>query len=195
MKPKQQHMRTAVMTVGMTIVSLAAMAQSYEAGEKVYKMNCAACHKMDAKLIGPSLMNVVAEQGEDWTRRWILNNEELRKSGDAHAIAIYEEYNRQVMPNYSYLSDDELTGLITYLRDWKEVEVAKTVAAAASPAPSAAGESAAAVAASGVEWTSTAKWAAGFAAVALLLTVVTMYTLLQAFKAIVQYRQEEKLKD
>ena len=181
-------MRAVALTIGMALTGLVLKAQTFEAGEKVFKMNCASCHKMDAKLIGPPLMNVVADQGEDWTRRWILNNDELRKSGDAHAIAIFEEYNKQVMPNYSYLSDDELTGLIAYLKDWKEVEVAKTVAASAAPAPSAAGQPAAAMVAPSAEWTSTAKLAAGIAAVALLLTVVTMYTLLQAFKAIVQYR-------
>jgi mono/diheme cytochrome c family protein len=181
-------MRTTVLTIGMALAGLTAVAQDYAAGEKVFKMNCSSCHKMEAKLIGPPLMNVVADQGEDWTTRWIKNNEELRKSGDAHAIAIYEEYNRQVMPSYSYLSDQELSDLVLYLKDWNDVQAAKVVEA---PAPTADNGNAPAPAAEKVQWSSAAKLAMGIVAVALLLTVVTMYTLLQAFKAIVRYRLNE----
>ncbi len=179
-------MRNAALTIIMTLSSVATIAQNFEAGEKIFKMNCAACHKMDAKLIGPSLMNVVSEQGEEWTRKWIYNNEELRKSGDAHAIAIYEEYNKQVMPNYSYLTDQELSDLVAYMKDWKEVQVAKTVATAAAPA--AATGTVDAPQPVSEEWSSTAKLVVGIAAAALILTIVTMYTLIQAFKAIVGYR-------
>lgn len=184
-------MRKVIMTLILTTNMLSAMAQSYESGEKVFKMNCAACHKMDAKLIGPPLINVVADQGEAWTRSWILNNDELRKSGDAHAVAIYEEYNKMVMPNYSYLSDQELTDLIAYLKDWEGNQVAK-----AAVVPDAAGTQTAAAEPESIfpELSSASKWAVFLVGGAVLLTVITMYSLLNAFKAIVSYKSHQSVK-
>lgn len=69
------------------------------------------------------LENVVADQGEEWTKKWIYNNQALRDAGDSHAIAIFEEYNKMVMPSYSYLTDDELTNLTAFIGGWKEKQV------------------------------------------------------------------------
>ena len=109
-----------LLTLMLASFSVTTLAQDYSAGEKIFKGNCAACHKMDAKLIGPPLQNVVAEQGEEWSKKWIYNNEDLRDAGDVHALAIYEEYNKMMMPAYTYLSEDELTNLVTFIGGWKE---------------------------------------------------------------------------
>ena len=56
-------MKKIVAIVGMALLGHPGWSQDYKAGEKIFKMNCASCHKMDAKLIGPPLQNVVKEQG------------------------------------------------------------------------------------------------------------------------------------
>ena len=66
-----------LLTIVFTTFSVATIAQDYAAGEKIFKGNCASCHKMDAKLIGPPLENVVADQGEEWTKKWIYNNQQF----------------------------------------------------------------------------------------------------------------------
>lgn len=112
------------------LYSVTSFGQDFARGKELFKQNCAACHKMDRKLVGPPLQNVVAEQGRDWTKEWIYNSQALIKSGDSHAVEIWEEYNKAAMPAYNYLPDEDLESIVTYLADYTE-EKEKTLAAAA----------------------------------------------------------------
>ena len=55
-----------ILTILSIAITLPTMSQSFEEGEKLFKQNCASCHKMDKKVVGPALQNVVEEQGADW---------------------------------------------------------------------------------------------------------------------------------
>lgn len=177
-------MKKVALLIGTFLIGINAHAQNYEAGEKVFKMNCSSCHKMDSKLIGPPLMNVVADQGEEWTKKWILNNEELRKSGDVHAIAIFEEYKKMVMPNYTFLTKDELTDVLTFLKDWGGNQVTKV-----SDAPAVAGQSAfAEPKPAQTKMSSSSIIVLFLLGLAVVLTVVTMVTLLSAFKTLLSFK-------
>lgn len=173
----------------LSVIALTASAQDYAAGEKTFKGNCAACHKMDSKLIGPPLQNTVAEQGFEWTKKWIYNNEELRASGDAHANAIYEEYNRQVMPAYSFLSDEELTSLVTYLDEWKTKQAEPAVASGSEE--SVAGEQTVAQApAAKRELSKGGKIVLGMMAFSVLMIAITIIALYRAFKTMVEVNRD-----
>src|SRR5690554_7993737 len=56
------------------------------AGESLFKANCAACHKMDSKSVGPALRGVADLFDRDWLHKWIRNSQALIASGDATAI-------------------------------------------------------------------------------------------------------------
>lgn len=92
--------------------------QDAAAGEKLFKINCAACHKeTDAKLVGPGLKDVakkVPQPAEEWLIKWIKNSQAVIKSGDAYANKIYEEYNKMIMPATA-LTDDEIKSILAYL--------------------------------------------------------------------------------
>lgn len=51
--------------------------QDVAAGEKLFKINCASCHKVtDQKLVGPGLKGVAArvpQPAEQWLIKWIKN--------------------------------------------------------------------------------------------------------------------------
>ena len=64
--------------------------QDYAKGKQLFNTHCAACHKMDKKLVGPALNTIVDRQGKEWTKEWIYNNNALRESGDEYAIQIWE---------------------------------------------------------------------------------------------------------
>lgn len=83
-------------------------------GKKLFKSNCASCHKLDKKLIGPALTGVTDKYSEEWLLAWIRNNAELRASGDADAIAIFEEYNGSVMSAFPSLSDQDIFDILQY---------------------------------------------------------------------------------
>ena len=128
-------MRKVLLVIGILLANFT-NAQSFEAGEKVFKQNCAACHKMDKKVVGPALQNVVADQGAEWVYAWVKNNQALRESGDAHANEVYNEFNQGVMPAYEWLGEESLNDVVQYLADWKGKQEAKApVAVPVGPAP------------------------------------------------------------
>lgn len=178
-----------LIVLALSSFSVMAFGQDYAAGEKIFKANCAACHKMDTKVIGPPLQNTVDEQGLEWTKKWIYNNEELRASGDAHANAIYEEYNRQVMPAYSYLSDEELTNLVTYLGEWKGNQSAPAVAVAGGSSAE-SGETVSEAPKMKRELSSGGKVVLGVLVFATLMITLTIFTLYRAFTTMVEVNKE-----
>ena len=67
------------------------------AGKKLFNANCAACHKLNKKAVGPALKGVSAKYDKEWLYSWIKNSSAMIKAGDAQAVAIWEEYNRTAM--------------------------------------------------------------------------------------------------
>ena len=98
-------------------------------GEELYKTNCTACHVMtDKRLVGPGLKGVTDKYSKDWLKKWIINSQEFIASGDEKAIAIYEEYNKQIMPAF-YFTDEEFDALFAYLENPPVEEIAEAVVA------------------------------------------------------------------
>lgn len=83
-------------------------------GRKIFRSLCASCHKLDKKFIGPALGGIEERRENDWLKKWIRNNAELRASGDRDAIAIYEEYNGSPMTAFPQLSDQQIDDILYY---------------------------------------------------------------------------------
>lgn len=154
--------------------------QDYAKGKQLFNTHCAACHKMDKKLVGPALNDIVARQGEEWTKSWIYNNNALRASGDEYAIQIWEEYNKAAMPGYQFLKDDELNDIVEYLAQW-QTKKDETLAAQNVPAAPAAGGGAVVVAQS-----EPSTWIYLILIVALIMSLVGLYALHKGLQAIVK---------
>ena len=107
-------------------------AQDYDNGKQLFRNNCASCHNMEKKVVGPALKNVVKNQGEDWTKSWIKNNQALRDAGDKHANEIFKEYNGMAMPAYEHLGDNAIDDIVVYLAQYSDK---KAEAKANQPAP------------------------------------------------------------
>ena len=84
------------------------------AGKKLFNANCAACHKLNKKAVGPALKGVTAKYDKEWLYSWIKNSSAMIKSGDAQAIAIWEEYNKSVMNNFPQLSNPDIDNILAY---------------------------------------------------------------------------------
>ena len=123
-----------IIVILVFLIGIFGYSQDYAKGKQLFNQHCAACHKMDRKLVGPPLQDVVELQGRDWTKEWIYNSKALIDSGDDHAIEIWEEYNRAAMPAYNFLPDEELEDIVEYLAQYKT----KKAEAAAVIAPVAA---------------------------------------------------------
>jgi mono/diheme cytochrome c family protein len=65
-----------------------AMAQE---GEAIFKTNCVACHKLDGKLVGPSLGDVTKRRKPEWIMNMILSPQEMLEK-DPVAKKLLAEY-------------------------------------------------------------------------------------------------------
>ena len=100
------------------------------AGEALYKANCAACHKLDKKGVGPALRNVADKYDRDWLYKWISNSQGLIKSGDSKAVALFAENNNSVMTSFPALSNEDMDNILAYTSLPKpEPKVAETTVA------------------------------------------------------------------
>jgi mono/diheme cytochrome c family protein len=94
-------------------------------GKTLFNANCAACHKLDAKMTGPALRNVEARLAETegldrtWLNTWIRNSAGMVKSGDAYANKIYKEYNGTAMTAFPQLSDQDISDVLAYTAEEK----------------------------------------------------------------------------
>lgn len=84
------------------------------AGEKLFKSNCAACHKLDKKATGPALRGVADKYDQEWLYSWIKNSQELVKAGDATAVKIFAENNNSVMTAFPALSNEDIDNILAY---------------------------------------------------------------------------------
>ena len=83
-------------------------------GKKLFNTNCAACHKLDKKAVGPALSGVTEKYDKEWLYNWIKNGNQMIRDGDPQAIAIWEEYNRSVMTNYPQFSNEDIDNILAY---------------------------------------------------------------------------------
>ena len=103
-----------------------------QAGKKLFNANCAACHKLNKRAVGPALKGVSSKYDKEWLYSWIKNSTAMVKSGDTQAVAIYEEYNGSVMTSFPQLSTEDIDNIIAYT-DY--TPPATTAAATAAGAP------------------------------------------------------------
>ncbi len=97
-------------------------------GKEIFNANCAACHKLDAKMTGPALRNVGSKYDKEWLYKWIANSQALIKSGDAQAVAVWNEYKPSVMNNFPQLSKGDIDNVIAYTMEPIPVAVVAPVA-------------------------------------------------------------------
>lgn len=127
MKSVQQHNRlTQLLLKSFTFLLVFSLSFSVHAqdanvdearhkeGRKIFKSLCSSCHKLDKKFIGPSLKGVEERRTNEWLKAWIKDNAALRASGDADAIAIFEEFNGSNMNAFPQLTDKNIDDILYY---------------------------------------------------------------------------------
>jgi len=92
----------------------AAGAGDAAAGKALFNANCAACHKLDAKMTGPALRGVTERHDTKWLHAWIKDSQKLIKSGDAAAVKVFEENNKSIMTAFPQLSDADIDNILAY---------------------------------------------------------------------------------
>lgn len=86
-------------------------------GAKLFKTNCAACHKPDKDLVGPALKGATSrwEGNEEMLFLWIKNPSKALETGDPQVQALYDEWSpRGGMMTPQALNDEEITAILAY---------------------------------------------------------------------------------
>ncbi len=84
-------------------------------GETIFKTNCSACHSIGkGRLVGPDLKDISSKRPQDWIINFVKSSQGMINSGDQDAIAIFNEYNKTVMPDQAF-SDAEIKDIILYI--------------------------------------------------------------------------------
>ena len=112
--------------------------ESYQAGQKLFKDNCASCHKLDRKMTGPALKGSHTKYPKEWLYSWIKNSQAMVKGGDPDALKIFNEYNGSVMTSFA-LSNAEIDNILEYIKVESEVPLPVEGGGAGGPGIAASG--------------------------------------------------------
>lgn len=85
-----------------------------DAGAKIYKEKCTACHKPTARFIGPAPKGILDRRTPEWVMNMILNPEQMIKE-DPIAKQLLVDYNLSPMANQN-LTEDEARKVLEYFR-------------------------------------------------------------------------------
>ncbi len=81
-------------------------------GEKVFSGTCSACHKWDARYVGPALAGVTKRRAPEWIMNMILNPSGMTAS-DPTAKALLGEYMTQMSVN---VTPEDARAVLEYFR-------------------------------------------------------------------------------
>lgn len=116
---------TKLTTALATIVIVAAFTTTANAqddvvvGEKLFNENCASCHALDKKVVGPALAGVHQRPGrtDTWLLKWIKNAPKMIADGDPLAVKLFEENNGQSMTVFENIEDNDIKNILAYIKN------------------------------------------------------------------------------
>ena len=103
---------------GLTTLAHTANGQADIAkGKELFSGNCASCHGVgDKAVVGPGLKGVHDRRNEAWLLKWIKNSSAVIASGDAYAVALYNQYGKAQMQSFPDLKDDDIKNILGYIK-------------------------------------------------------------------------------
>jgi len=112
-----------VILTALIAVSLIGVGEvSAQDGEKLFKANCSACHKVNQNMTGPALKGVE----ERWAGKqellylWIKNPAEVKDMGDPYVNKLLAEWEpKSGLMNAQAVNDEEITAILDYVKNWE----------------------------------------------------------------------------
>ena len=111
-------LRALISGMLLAVISLAwsDKTQAQETGEQVFNTTCFACHTIGGgRLIGPDLAGIHEKRSQEWLEQFVKSSQTLINSGDADAVALYEEYNSMLMPD-AVASDEQIRDVLSFIK-------------------------------------------------------------------------------
>ena len=102
-----------VLAVGMLLAMY--VTSRAQDGEQLFKSNCASCHKLGSKLVGPDLVGVNDRHSQEWLLKWVKSSQTLVRSGDAEAVKLYNDNNKVPMTD-AFINEDEIKSVLGFIK-------------------------------------------------------------------------------
>lgn len=152
-------------------------------GKQLFNANCAACHSLDRKAVGPALRDVAKKYEKEWLHKWIHNSAAMVASGDERAVKIFNEFNGSPMQAFPQLSEADIDNILAYTSQPKAEPVVSADGGGGGATTSGGGFS--------------NQMVLGLLAVVLLMLVIMLFLVNRVLKKIalangVEYPEEEK---
>jgi len=102
------------------------------AGDALFKANCAQCHAVNEKVVGPALAGITKRRAIGWIIPWVHNSAKVIASGDEYAGKLYNDNGKQQMPSFPQLSDVDIKNIIAFVSTQMGAPAAEATAVAAN---------------------------------------------------------------
>jgi len=90
-------------------------ADAIAAGDGLFKNNCAQCHAVNDKVVGPALAGISKRRSIGWLIPWVKNSSKVIAAGDEYAVKLFNENGKQQMPAFSQLSDKDIKNIVAWV--------------------------------------------------------------------------------
>ncbi len=119
-------------TVALLLLSLKGEAKApstnIDEGKSLFASQCASCHNVNVKLVGPALADVDHRHSADWIVKFVQSSQAMVKSNDKEAVALFGQFNQTVMTDHPDISAEQVGNIVAYIKSQ-----AKAPAAEAAP--------------------------------------------------------------
>lgn len=89
-----------------------------ELGQQLFGQYCQSCHGVtDEVVVGPGLKGILTRREVPWLLKWVRNSQEVIKSGDAYAVALYAKFNQSQMQSFPNFKDEDIKNILAYIED------------------------------------------------------------------------------
>jgi len=85
------------------------------AGDALFKNNCAQCHAVNDKVVGPALAGITKRRTISWLMPWVKNSSKVIASGDEYAVKLFNDNGKQQMPAFPQLSDKDVQNIMEWV--------------------------------------------------------------------------------
>ena len=85
-------------------------------GRQLFNGNCKVCHGINEVVVGPALAGIDERRPLPWIHAFVKNSQQVIQSGDAHAVDLFNQYNKTVMPPFPSFSDEQITAIVAYVK-------------------------------------------------------------------------------
>lgn len=107
-------LKDSILTAGIIVLGLLPMAGKTQDGAALFKP-CAACHTIGGgKTIGPDLKDITKRRTNEWLVKFIQSSTAMVKSGDPDAVAVFNQFNKIPMPDYT-LSAEQINQILKHI--------------------------------------------------------------------------------